>query len=86
MDEKSFKEQIQDAKTGQEFIDAFAGRVGEDKEQAKALLERYKETIKALPTVAKTAVQLGYGKVVAEIDQKRRYAPMESHWRICVSD
>ena len=70
MDEKSFKEQIQDAKTGQEFIDAFAGRVGEDKEQAKALLERYKETIKALPTVAKTAVQLGYGKVVAEIDQR----------------
>ena len=70
MDEKSFKEAIQDAKTGEELMDAFVGRVGEDKEQARALLQRYKETVKGLPTVAKAAIQLGYGKVIAEIDQR----------------
>ena len=32
MDEKSFKEAIQDAKSGEELMDAFVGRVGEDKE------------------------------------------------------
>ena len=46
MDEKSFKEAIQDAKSGEELMDAFVGRVGEDKEQARALLQRYKETVK----------------------------------------
>ena len=70
MDERSFKEAIQDAKSGEELMEAFVGRVGEDKEQARALLQRYKETVKGLPTVAKAAIQLGYGKVIAEIDQR----------------